>query len=610
MRAIATQPWGESFKNEKAYAQATFHVLAKTEENSPDTDLPLITYLEPQGTYRAEPVLLDFYLNNVPLHSIAQQSSTDDIPDWRIRCSVNGQSFVFDRWQPIYLKGLTPGQNWVQLSLLDDKGRPIKNAFNNTVHTVSYDPQNKDALARIFRGELPIEKVGQIVVPDYEPPVIPASVIPDPNLPAAPEGLTPPEAPPAEKAVLEPEVLEPEVLEDPEVAVPEVMAPEALTVPDDGEQDVGSSRSDQGLEENLESNETDSTSSDADSSEQASSEEDGLLSEPDDVDSEETASEESRSEEANLEGSIDKTLGEIIDAAAASSAPIADAPKESVFNRFSQFFKALKKVDPPQPASPVPALPAIEEEMRREETTSEPVEVPALIDIPDASSDSLLNDRLVTEDKNGRKPLEETLQNKAIDDAILNDEISDDEIREDSEEIEGESSLDDSSPERLLSKPALEPDSSSSSASQRFVTRLKDRVQSFTQQFSASESVTDEIRPQLPELSLPEEDETIESQRLTLPSTLEELSPQPPEKEERTIEESGFGPSRSPVEDGKVDRFEEIDAVDESDSAQVLNQRESFEEETSLPETLNAPESESSQIFIPIDPNAADSPER
>ena len=172
LRAIATQPWGESFKNAEAYAQTTFHVFAKTGENSPAEDQPLITYLEPQGHYSAEPVLLDFYLNNAPIHSIAQQNSADNITDWQIRCSVNGQSFVFDQWQPIYLKGFKTGQNWVQLSLIDDQGRPIKNAFNNTVHTFDYDPQKKGPLAKIVRGELPIEQIGQIAFPSYTPPEI------------------------------------------------------------------------------------------------------------------------------------------------------------------------------------------------------------------------------------------------------------------------------------------------------------------------------------------------------------------------------------------------------------------------------------------------------
>jgi hypothetical protein len=44
-----------------------------------------------------------------PLHMTAQEDPKDDIHDWRIRCTVNGESFVFDEWQPFYLKGFEPG---------------------------------------------------------------------------------------------------------------------------------------------------------------------------------------------------------------------------------------------------------------------------------------------------------------------------------------------------------------------------------------------------------------------------------------------------------------------------------------------------------------------
>ena len=67
IRAFAVTPWGESFKNEGAYAQTTFNVLTETNDNRPDFSRPLLTYNSPTGTYGAEPLLLDFYLTNAPL---------------------------------------------------------------------------------------------------------------------------------------------------------------------------------------------------------------------------------------------------------------------------------------------------------------------------------------------------------------------------------------------------------------------------------------------------------------------------------------------------------------------------------------------------------------
>jgi hypothetical protein len=70
----------------------------------------VLTYSRPTGSYGAEPIMLDFYLTNAPLHLVAQENPDDEIADWRIRVTVNGESFVLDRWQPVYLKGFKPGK--------------------------------------------------------------------------------------------------------------------------------------------------------------------------------------------------------------------------------------------------------------------------------------------------------------------------------------------------------------------------------------------------------------------------------------------------------------------------------------------------------------------
>ena len=189
IRAFASRPWHESFKNEGAFAQTTFHVLTKTQDNNPGAELPLLTYSQPQGTYGAEPILLDFYLTNAPLHLVAQADEADDIADWRIRCTVNGDSFVIDRWQPLYLKGFKPGKNWVQLEYLDDKGNPIQNVFNNTVRLVKYQPNGDDTLSKLVRGELAVAEVRGIVDPDYVPPApeLSPEPSPEPSLESNPE---------------------------------------------------------------------------------------------------------------------------------------------------------------------------------------------------------------------------------------------------------------------------------------------------------------------------------------------------------------------------------------------------------------------------------------
>lgn len=181
LRVFASRPWFESFKNEGAYAQTTFHILTKTDENNPNPSLPLLTYSSPTGSYGAEPILLDFYLTNAPLHMVAQENP--EISDWRIRVTVNGESFTIDEWQPFYLKGFQPGNNWVKLEFIDEDGNNINNAFNNTVRLITYQPNGRDTLSQLVRGELPVEMAMAIADPDYRPQVIPTPTVEETPIP-------------------------------------------------------------------------------------------------------------------------------------------------------------------------------------------------------------------------------------------------------------------------------------------------------------------------------------------------------------------------------------------------------------------------------------------
>ncbi|MFM7600440.1 MAG: hypothetical protein ACKO7R_04460 [Pseudanabaena sp.] len=167
IRAFASRPWHESFKNQGAYAQTTFHVLTKTGENTPESKIPLLTYSRPVGTYGAEPIMLDFYLQNAPLHLLGKDEEMLD--DWQVRATIDGKSFTFDRWEPIYLKGFKTGQNWVKLELLEPDGDAIANVFNSTAHLINYQPNGSDTLSRLVSGEK-IANIDAIVDPNYVPP--------------------------------------------------------------------------------------------------------------------------------------------------------------------------------------------------------------------------------------------------------------------------------------------------------------------------------------------------------------------------------------------------------------------------------------------------------
>jgi hypothetical protein len=218
LRVFASRPWHESFKNEGAYAQTTFHVFTKTDDNKPDSKQPLLTYSRPKGSYGAEPVLLDFYLTNAPLHLAAQADPQDNVPDWRIRCTINGNSFIIDRWEPIYLQGFNKGKNWVQLEFLDEQGNPVKNVFNNTVRVISYEPKGQDTLSKLVRGELSAAAARGIVDPDYTGIEAPTPVPTPTPIPPAVEATPQPE----EEKALKPE--EPKI-ETPEIETPAIETP-------------------------------------------------------------------------------------------------------------------------------------------------------------------------------------------------------------------------------------------------------------------------------------------------------------------------------------------------------------------------------------------------
>jgi len=166
VRAFAVSPWGESFKNEGAYAQTTFSVLTQTNNNRPNTDLPLLTYNSPTGTYGAEPVLLDFYLNQ-PDGVTSFASKNTDHPEWQVKATVNGTSFIIENWQPYYLTGFKPGDNWIQLELIDQSGKTIENTFNNTVRVFNYDPQQQDTLAKLLTNQISLNDAQSIVKQSY-----------------------------------------------------------------------------------------------------------------------------------------------------------------------------------------------------------------------------------------------------------------------------------------------------------------------------------------------------------------------------------------------------------------------------------------------------------
>lgn len=189
---FAAYPWDESYKNEGSFAQTTFHVFTKTPDHDPDQNLPLLTYNRPQGVYGAEPILLDFHLNNAPLHIVAQDNPTDEIVDWQIRITLNGESFTTDKWQPLYLKGLKPGKNWVQIEYLNEQGNPVDNVFNKTARVITYNPNFKNTLSQLTQEKLSFAEVKGILNPNFSTQDLIKTPEPEELPPTEPEVISTP----------------------------------------------------------------------------------------------------------------------------------------------------------------------------------------------------------------------------------------------------------------------------------------------------------------------------------------------------------------------------------------------------------------------------------
>ena len=136
--AYAAYPWGESVKGPVARAELRIHVVQKLQGSQPELDEPWLTVVSPSELSSNEPFLIDYLIWNSPLQGLKEGDDR-----WRMRVTVNGESFLLDRQEPIWLNGLTSNKSLVQFELLDGLGEPIKPFFNNLIRLVEGDETNR-----------------------------------------------------------------------------------------------------------------------------------------------------------------------------------------------------------------------------------------------------------------------------------------------------------------------------------------------------------------------------------------------------------------------------------------------------------------------------------
>lgn len=144
LRVFAARPWHESYKNSEAFQMLSFTVrgdseMAKSETTTPiagevDPTKPLMTYSRPKGEYKGEdagPMMIDFWLLNAKLKG--------DGGEYRIRYFIDDDNPRYiDKWEPVWLKGWTPGKHTVRLELLGADQYPVLNGgYNITTREIT-----------------------------------------------------------------------------------------------------------------------------------------------------------------------------------------------------------------------------------------------------------------------------------------------------------------------------------------------------------------------------------------------------------------------------------------------------------------------------------------
>ncbi len=125
--AYAAFPWGEAVKEHGAKIQWNIHFFQKLEGTQPEIELPWLTIVSPSELSLINgPLFIDWVIWNAPLQGLKEG---DD--QWRVKVSVNGDSFLMDHFGAVWLNTITSKNDVIQIELLDELGNPIAPTFNN-----------------------------------------------------------------------------------------------------------------------------------------------------------------------------------------------------------------------------------------------------------------------------------------------------------------------------------------------------------------------------------------------------------------------------------------------------------------------------------------------
>ncbi len=179
LTVYAARPWGEVVKSPGAQGQIRLHRVVANPLSQPAPGSPQLIAVSPRGEMAATPLLLDWLLLDAPLQNLRAGDAS-----WRLRVSVNGDSFLLDQQMPLWLEGWRNGDNAIQLELLDGIGEPLNPPFNSLVGEVSLEPGGERP--RWQGGRLEPAELASLLG-EAPPPTAPA---PEPETASEPEPLS------------------------------------------------------------------------------------------------------------------------------------------------------------------------------------------------------------------------------------------------------------------------------------------------------------------------------------------------------------------------------------------------------------------------------------
>ena len=213
--AYAATPWGEAVKAPGASLQWRFDQLQGLADTQPAPDSPWLAMVSPADLGSGEPLLLDWLIWNAPLQNLREGDGR-----WRLRISVNGDSFLVDRQDALWIKGSGSGHGLVQMELLNGLGEPMSPVFNNQLRAIPHSSGSRPIWMQSRLSDEQVSRLlGDIVMKEESP---------TPEQAAQAVLSDEPEPEPATKPQVaqEPVALEPMVERIKEATVPEATSAE------------------------------------------------------------------------------------------------------------------------------------------------------------------------------------------------------------------------------------------------------------------------------------------------------------------------------------------------------------------------------------------------